>query len=80
MYHAMNDDDETNMFYEEEWWFLISLFGIFKNISYLCCDLLESIREYDSGLPTEAQVKKYMVLIFNFGCIILNNICLCTDY
>ena len=26
------------------------------------CDLLESIREYDGGLPTEEQVKEYMML------------------
>ena len=26
------------------------------------CDLLESIRGYDGGLPTEEQVKKYMML------------------
>lgn len=26
------------------------------------CDLLESIREYDEGLPTEKQVKEYMML------------------
>ena len=26
------------------------------------CDLLESIREYDGGFPTEKQVKKYMML------------------